>query len=380
MRRCGLSLTQPTPNATLTASSATGLGSLTGVTGLVGGAGYSALTTASVVDENVGPNGPGPGTGAIPTLTIVGGVITAVQFLGGQQGANYLHPKIVFSDPANSGSGASARPILNNAMTFEASAAVFSGGNIGSVICMGGGVAQITGYTNPQNVTANILSPIAGIIPNSGTVAQPSVMTASPGNWTMTAPVTTISGLNHLIGATVTGLADGNVIPPQVVSPQGTITLGAPASQVTVGLGFTAQMQSVFLDAGEPTVQGQRKKIPAVTARIEASGSFKIGTNMPDGSRLNPAQLAPIWNDGPGGLTDANTALQNKAIRPYNSTALPLFTGDIRIPVGGGYDTRGQVAVQQDQPLPLDLLAFISEVYPGDTVQTQAPKAQQHGR
>ena len=59
---CGLELTQPTPNATLTASSATGLGSITGATALVAGQSYSAATTWAVVDNN----GTGPGTGAVP--------------------------------------------------------------------------------------------------------------------------------------------------------------------------------------------------------------------------------------------------------------------------------------------------------------------------
>jgi hypothetical protein len=370
----GLAIVQPTPNATLSASSATGLGSITGVTNLVGGQNYSAFTTAAVVDENVNGYGPGPGSGAVPTLTIVGGVITAVTFSGPNQGSGYLYPRLVINDPTNAGSGASASPILNNSMTFSASAPVFSNANIGSVIRMGEGIAVITGFTDSQHVTGNIITPIVGLVPNSGGKVEP----AAPGNWTMTAPVTVISGLNHLIGATVTGLADGNVIAPQVVSAQGTITLATPASSVVVGLAYLPQLQSVFLDEGQPTVQGQRKKISAVTARIEASRGFKIGSNMPDGGRLSPQQVAPIWYEGPGGLTA--TDLKNKILPAYNSNTIPLWTGDVRVPVGGGYDVRGQVALQQDLPLPVNCLAFIPEAFGGDTTQLQAPKPQQRGR
>jgi len=134
----------------------------------------------------------------------------------------------------------------------------------------------------------------------------------------------------------------------------------------------------VFLDEGQPTVQGQRKKLSAVTARIEASRGFKVGSNMPDGSRLNPQQVAPIWYEGPGGLTAVD--LPSKLRPAYNSTTTPLFTGDIRLTVGGGYDTRGQVAVQQDNPLPCNILAFIPEAFGGDTTQLQAPKQQGRGR
>lgn len=369
-----LVIVQPAPNATLSASSPTGLGSITGVTGLVGGKGYSAFTTAAVVDENVNGYGPGPGAGAVPTLTIVGGVITAVTFGVGNQGSGYLYPMLVITDPTNAGAGASASPILNNTMTFSASAPVFSNGNVGSVIRMGEGIASITAFIDTQHVTGNIITPIVGLVPNSGGQVEP----ATAGNWTMTAPVTTISGLNHLIGATVTGLADGNVIAPQVVSTQGTITLATPASSVVVGLAYLPQLQSVFLDEGQPTVQGQRKKISAVTARVEASRGFKVGSNMPDGGRLNPQQVAPVWYEGPGGLTPVDLPM---AILPaYNSKTTPLFTGDLRLPVGGGYDVRGQVAVQQDSPLPCNILAFIPESYPGDLPQLQTPKRQERGR
>jgi len=360
---CGLALPQPAPNATLTASSATGLGSITGVTALVGGQNYSGGTFAIVVDQN----GQGPGAGAVPALTIVGGVITAISFAG-HQGARYVSPAIVFSDPANTGSGASAVAILSNAATFTTSAPVFSIGNVGSVIRMGDGSATITAYTDPTHVTANITSPIIATIPNSGGVPQP----ATAGNWTMTAPDAIIAGLNHLIGATVTGVADGAVIPPTVVSAAGTIVLPQPASSVVVGLGFQAQLQSVYLDAGEPTVQGQRKKIAAATARIEASRGLKIGSNQPDGSTLSPPQIAPAWS----GLT----AVPDKGVSPYGSGVVPLYTGDLRIVVSGGYATPGQVAIQQDNPLPMNVLALVPELYPGDLPQTQAPKRQERGR
>jgi hypothetical protein len=355
---CGLSLPQPTPAATLSVSSPTGLGAIPSVTGLVGGSGYSSFTTAQIVDDN----GLGPGTGAVPALAIVGGVITAITFTLGNRGSGYVNPKIVITDPTNSGSGASATAVLDNSATFTASAAVFSSGNVGDVIRIGGGVAKITSYTNSTHVVANILSPITDIIPNTNTVRP-----ATAGLWTMTTPVTSISGLEHLAGATVTGLADGNVIPPTVVSSTGVVTLPTAASSVTVGLGFTAQLQSVYLDAGSPTIQGQRKKIAVVTARIEASRGLQIGANQPDGSVQSPQELAPEWDSMTGVPDDG----PNFPVKPYNALATPLRTGDIRIPVSGGFATPGQVAVQQENPLPMQILAFIPELLPGDTIDTQ---------
>ena len=364
---CGFALPQPEPNATLTPSSATGLGSITGVTNLVGGTKFSAATTATVVDDD----GKGPGTGAAPTLTIVGGVITAVTFAPGNQGQNYINPAIWFSDPAGSagGSGASAKCVLNNAMTFTASAAVFSSANIGSFIRCGGGKAQITGDTSPTVVTANIIVPISQTVPNTG--GKPQSFTS--GNWTMTAPVSSVQ-LPQLAGATITGLYDGNVLPPTVVPANGIVALPSPASSITLGLGYTAQLQTVYLNASEnPTDQGQRKKIAGVTARVEASKGLEAGTNQVDGSTLSPPQVEVIW--------DSMKGIPDKGIPAYNESVVPLYTGDAQyIPLTGGFDIPGQVALQQVNPLPMNLLSLEPTYWSGDTSEQKYNPPQQRGR
>lgn len=361
----GLSLNQPAPNATLTSNSASGLGAISGVTSLIGGKGYSASITATVVDNG----GQGPGTGAVVSLTIAAGVITAVNIT--TAGINYAAPALVINDPANSGSGASATLVLDNSATFTANSAVFSLANVGSVIRMGNGIAKVTSFISATQVVANIMTPITVLLPNSGGQVQPQVA----GHWTLTAPVTTLSGLSHLAGSTITGIADGNVIPPVVVPSTGVIALPNPATSATVGLGFQAQLQSLYLDVGQPTVQGERKKIAVVTARVEASQGMVMGSNQQDGSTLSPTQISTKWSQ----MTPA-TISPKKANQPYNSLTEPLYTGDVRIPVSGGYQTPGQVALQQDQPLPMNILALISELLPGDVTETAAPKRQQRGQ
>ena len=271
-------------------------------------------------------------------------------------------------DPAGSagGSGFSATVVLNNSMAFTTPTAFFGIGNVGQVIRMGGGVATITAFNSTTSVTANITSPIVATYDDGIS----SVIPQQSGTWSITAPVTTVGGLGDLNGATVTGLADGVAIPPTVVA-NGQITLPNPASQVTIGLGFQARLQSVYLDAGEPTAQGSRKKIAEVTARVEASGPFLIGSNQPDGSTLSPIQIAPPWRN----LATAPIP----TVAAYNSKTVPLFTGDIRIPVSGGFQTPGQVAVQQDLPYPLQILAFVPTDLAGDT-PSQAWPQQQKGR
>lgn len=359
---CGFSYAQDTPDATLTASSASGVGSLSGVTNLVGGSNYSAGTTAEVVDDN----GQGPGSGAVAQLTIIAGSITAIAFTS--PGSGYVSPKLVITDPAGSdgGTGASADITLNDSVTFTASASVFVLGDVGRVIRMGGGVATITGFTSGLIVTAQLTSPIRTVIPNSGGIVLP----AESGDWTLSTPTTTVGGLWPLVGATVTGVADGVAITPQEVSANGTITLDDEASQITVGLAFLPQMQSVYLENEE--LQGQRKKVAQVTARVQSSGAFTIGSNQPDGSVQSPIQMATTWSN----MTEA----PNPAVNPYNSVTKPLFTGDIRIPVQGGYQKPGQVAVEQPNPYPLQILAFVPEILTGDQPSQRAPDKQPRSR
>lgn len=359
----GLTLTLPTPNATLTASSATGAGIPTSATGLVGGSGYSSSTTVAINDPT--------GSGCVVTPTIAGGAITALAFAGG---TNYTYPQLVFTDPAQTGSGASATVVLNNSATFTASGAVFNSGMVGSTIRMGGGKATVTAYTDTQHLTANIISPIILTIPNSGGVPQ----IAMSGAWSIASNVTTISGLDHLAGATVTGLADGVVIAPTTVSASGTITLSNPASLVTIGLGFQAQVQSLYLDAGAPTVQGRRKKVAAVTVRLEGSGveTVLVGCNQPDGSVQSPPQNSVIWSN----LTPLSVAA-NQNLPPYGSSVAPLYTGDtLAVPITGGFAKPGQIALQQDAPLPLQVLALIPDVLPGDMPEDAVtPRQQDNG-
>jgi hypothetical protein len=171
----------------------------------------------------------------------------------------------------------------------------------------------------------------------------------------------------------VTGLADGNVIPPTVVSAVGTITLATPASAIVVGLGFQAQAQDVPVDTGAPTVQGQRKKLTATTLRLDASRGVKVGSNQRDGSSLSPPQIAVPWKDM-NPLPDSGPGTPNFPPVPYNALCTPLRTGDVRTALAGGTVTPGQLAIQQDNPLPANVVAIYSELLSGDTPQMQAPQ------
>ncbi|MDE2233607.1 MAG: hypothetical protein KGJ90_05920 [Patescibacteria group bacterium] len=241
-------------------------------------------------------------------------------------------------------------------VTFTASAGIFSAGDIGNVIRMGGGIATITGYTSPTVVTATITTAITSVIPDD---TSNTPLPAINGAWTITTPITVVHGLNHLEGQTVSILADGGVVPQQVVT-NGSITLPQAASLITVGLPYIVQVQTMYLDPqGAPmTVQGKRKSIFRVTIRFEASRGAEVGANQPDSSTLPNNATLPWTNMKPIKERNANI---------YAGYPISLFTGDHIINVVDGWDTKGQVAIQSQQPLPINILAVVSEFMIGDT-------------
>jgi hypothetical protein len=156
------------------------------------------------------------------------------------------------------------------------------------------------------------------------------------------APVTTVTGLNHLEGKTVAILGDGSVVPSQVVNG-GAVTLDGPYSTVTVGLPYTAQLETLNLElpAGG-TMQGQMKKIAQVTVRVKESRGIQVGLYQ--------------------------GALQEVKQRSMETlgTAMQAYSGDWAVQIPSEWNRDGRLFVQQMYPLPATILDLIPEVNPGD--------------
>lgn len=332
------------PSATLSPASANGTSNISSAIVILGGSGYT-MPTATASDST------GAGSGATFTVTQVSGVVTAVTPIN--QGTDFTPgaTQIIISDPT--GSGAQAQPIITNNVNFTASSSVFSTGSVGQILRVGGGRATIVSQTGTACV-ANVTQPLTVTVPNDpNNLPVPAIS----GTWSVSTPITTVSGLNHLEGMEVTGLADGGVIVPQVVN-NGSITLQTAASAIVIGLPYTAQIQTLYLEApSQTTNQGKRKDIQAVTVRLEASRGISVGTNMPDAS-FQPNQANIIW-EGMKEVKERNNLITA-------GSDIPLFSGDVRIIVPGDWNERGQVAIQQSYPLPANILAVIPEVSLGD--------------
>ncbi|MCA3247399.1 MAG: hypothetical protein ING29_13080 [Azospirillum sp.] len=151
--------------------------------------------------------------------------------------------------------------------------------------------------------------------------------------------VTTLSGLEHLNGKSVAILANGDVLPNQVVA-NGTITLERAASRIHVGLSYYSDLQTLRLDTGgspDGTMQGRKKAIPYVTLRLERTRGLKAGPR------------------------ETHLREMKSLLTGYNEAA-GLVTGDYRLSVPSDQSTGGQLFFRQEYPLPCTLLGIIPEV------------------
>lgn len=140
---------------------------------------------------------------------------------------------------------------------------------------------------------------------------------------------TTITGLDHLEGETVTVLGDGTVLSNETVSG-GQITIDSSCFTVQAGLPYTVQVKTMPLSwvASGMTIQGRIKRINEVIARYYDSGDFYVGRDATDKELLS--------------INGMETSEQRKTFP-------------------AGYDRPGYVFIYQQSPEPLTLLALMIE-------------------
>jgi hypothetical protein len=254
----------------------------------------------------------------------------------GVEGACYLDVSLTSSLTFPNGNMQASR--ASGTATFTSTTALFSSGDVGKTLRVGGGKARITAFNSPFQLTGEIIEDITNVIPN-----DPNEMPvlAESGQWSLTEPSSRFYGLYHLEGETVTALADGDVVQNLTVAG-GAIELPYSASFVTAGWGYQSQLQSLYLDFGQKNLQGEMKNIAEVTVRVAETRGLKMG--------------GPTFDD----MTEF------KQRTPGTGQSIPLFTGDQRIIIDGGWNTEGFVCVQQDYPLPATILALIPNVTLGD--------------
>tara|TARA_B100000902_G_scaffold324960_1_gene319358 strand:+ start:580 stop:2583 length:2004 start_codon:yes stop_codon:yes gene_type:complete len=156
---------------------------------------------------------------------------------------------------------------------------------------------------------------------------------------------TTLSGLAHLEGQTVSVLADGATHADKVVS-SGQITLDRSATKAVVGLAYDSVLQTMRVEGGaaEGTSQGKTKRISKVVLRLFETVGVKVGPS----------------------LSNLETIPFRTTSSQMNNPVDTLLAGDKEIEFRDDYNTDGFIFVKQDQPLPLSVLAIYPTVVTSD--------------
>jgi hypothetical protein len=153
-------------------------------------------------------------------------------------------------------------------------------------------------------------------------------------------PVATFYGASHLAGQTVTGLADGVMVDSFVMPEDGSFTLPALTSKLTIGIQYFPKLKTLALEVGEPTIQGEQKKITKVTARVTDSMWMFTGSTF--------SNLTAMRDTVPGNIGSQT-----------NEQVTDLVTGDAMTILDPKYSEQGQYCFMQLFPFPATILGVI---------------------
>ena len=255
---------------------------------------------------------------------------------------------LVYSDSAKifvAGNVFNITSITNNTTSVEVAYqySVTSGISIGDTIKM---------YSTDSSVFDNQIFQVESLNESSGsgtfnlqkngnTFTADDFTTITKGGFSIATDI--ITGLDHLLGKTVDVLGDNAYYPSQEVvsNIDGAggvgIKLSTPCNRVICGLNYVMQLQPESIEL-QGTLAAKRR-ISGVTLKLYNTLGGKVGSGIDSLQELR-----------------------------FRSTELPLgtppglFTGTKKIPVDSASEQEASVLIQHDQPLPMTVLAIISDV------------------
>jgi len=222
-------------------------------------------------------------------------------------------------------------------VTISASASVFSSGNVGDIIYLGGGKAEVVGYTSGTVIIVDFLRDITLLVPETTDV--PQIVTS--GNWEIATPISTVSGLWHLEGETVSVLSDGDAFLDQIVT-NGSVTLDAPATKIKIGLPYKCQGQTLPIVLRDIQSDGRRKNVLGLAVRLLDSRGLSFGSSFTDLTEMKD-RSSEDWGEELALRTDSSYVVVNTAWTP-----------------------EGEIFFEQKYPLPGTVLGFVYDVDLGD--------------
>ena len=166
--------------------------------------------------------------------------------------------------------------------------------------------------------------------------------------FTSVTSTSTVTGLWHLEGQSVTALVDGNVQGPFTVA-SGRITLSTAMianGQAHVGLGYTCDIKDLPFagqtETGAP--QGRRVATNEIVLRVRYSRGLQIAQVSRDD------KIIDIKSRGDGEAWD---------------DPVLAYSGILKATIDGGWDSDARVLVRQSYPLPMEVLTIAKDVVIG---------------
>lgn len=156
--------------------------------------------------------------------------------------------------------------------------------------------------------------------------------------------VTTISGLNHLEGQTISVYADGAQLPDVTVS-RGNVTLSNRSAVVQLGYSYNSDAKLLRIDAGaaDGTALGKTRRTHRVGMLLHRTCGLKFGMSFDE---LDEYIFRTSSDDA--------------------DRAVPLYSGIISETVDADYDFENQFCWRQDGPFPGMVLAVLPQMVTQD--------------
>jgi hypothetical protein len=207
----------------------------------------------------------------------------------------------------------------------------FTSGSVGAQYILRSGQNQVTvtvtGYTDSTHVSATL-----------DTAPHASLQATALSDWARA--TLTLGGLWHLEGRELAILGDGSVQPAATVT-DGQVILPRACGRVVAGLPYTCDLETLNIEAGQPTMQGRQKVINEVVLRVKDTRGLSAG---PTADRL--VDIKERTSEQPGYPT-------------------MMTTGDERVLVDPAWNAQGRVFVRQANPLPATVVAIIPRIEAG---------------
>jgi hypothetical protein len=225
-----------------------------------------------------------------------------------------------------------------NPLTLTVATATFSAGMVGrNVVMYGGGDEDKIGDLLIVKISAYTSANVVTVIPQ--TIVPSSLQGVSATRWGLGA--TTISGLNHIEAKTVSILADGNVLPPEVVA-SGAITLDNPVLVAHIGLPITSDFETLDITTqNNQALLGAKKRINEIVVLTQESRGIFAGSDA-----------------------DHLYEFKQRATENYGEP-IKLLTGRAEIPVSCQWGSEGRMFIRQTDPLPLTILGVMPNLQAG---------------